>query len=80
MFSTDHLPLAAYLTTVGHKATAVRNPNNNRVMFNFIDPDVEVHVKIYQDGNGSVEPGLFEQNRIMLRRQIERLQAPEKGG
>jgi len=74
MFSTDHLPLAAYLTTVGYAATAVRNPNNNRVMFNFTDSDVEHHVKVYQKGKGSVEPGAFEQNRIMLRRQIERLQ------
>lgn len=72
MFATDHVPLASYLTTMGHRCSAVRNPNSKRVMFNFED-DAKHDVEVFLNGRGLVEPASYERKRLKLLKKIQRL-------
>ena len=78
MYGTDHLPLAAYLATAGYQPSPVRHMSSKRVVFEFTgDAQLKEHVDKFFTGNALVDPAEFEQNRIVLRRQIERLTREE---
>ncbi len=72
-FVTDHLALAAFLTSHGHPPvlSAVRS---GKVLFSFAQTTtLNYDVAAFSDGTAKVEPAAYDSARIQLRRQMDAL-------
>jgi hypothetical protein len=75
-FVTDHLALASYLLTRGHRPS-LSATNTGKVSFGFTEaPDLDSDIAAFHSGAALVEPNIYDAARLALRRQIEEL----KGG
>jgi hypothetical protein len=82
-FVTDHLALAAYLVSRGHRVTLVPT-GSGKILFSFGQTEaLSTDAAAFSDGSGHVAPATYDGARIRLRREMDvvrRQAAVVKGG
>jgi hypothetical protein len=72
-FSTDHMPLAAYLHGNGHMASLLKS-EAGRVLFLFpASPTLQRDVDAFHTGAALVSPAVYDAARLALRREMDAL-------
>ena len=69
-FSTNSLPLAAFLESRGRRADLQLNAAGRGVFTFPATPDLHTDLRAYQDGTASVSPAEYESARISLLNRI----------
>jgi hypothetical protein len=79
-FVTDHLALASYLLTRGHRPSLAVT-HTGKVSFEFNQTaDLDSDIAAFHSGAALVEPNIYDAARLALRRQIEELKGGVRSG
>lgn len=76
-FTTDSLPLAAFLACQGHTADLQVSDRGRALFVVPLSPELDADLRAYQDGSARVPPGAYEAARLQL---LNRIKALRGGG